>query len=171
MNIALSTAVPSARLDGFDEVAGRMLPMARLRQDQAATRDRYRAGSPFPHAVLDGVFDAAVLDRIVADFPSGGNRFWLSYDTANEIKQTSCGILGLSPFNQTFFWQLCSEPFMTWLREVTGFADLAVDPLFHGGGLHESYRGGWLNLHADWTRHPVLPLTRRLNLIIYFNRD
>jgi len=26
-------------------------------------------------------------------------------------------------------------------------------------------------LHADWTKHPVLPLTRRLNLIIYLNRD
>lgn len=171
MNIALSQHAPPARLAGFDEVADRMLPMARLRQQQDAVRDRYRAASPFPYAVLDGAFDPAVLDRIAAEFPSRGGRDWLSYDTANEIKQTSRGILGLTPFTQTFFWQLCSDPFMAWLREVTGFADLTVDPLFHGGGLHESYRGGWLNLHADWTKHPVLPLTRRLNLIIYLNRD
>jgi 2OG-Fe(II) oxygenase superfamily len=66
---------------------------------------------------------------------------------------------------------MCAAPMMQVLRDITGHADLCVDPLFHGGGMHESFRGGWLNMHADWTQHPVLPLTRRLNLIVYLNRD
>ena len=57
---------------------------------------------------------------------------------------------------------MCAPPMVRFLREVTGHADLCVDPVFHGGGMHESFRGGWLNIHADWTQHPVLPLTRRL---------
>jgi hypothetical protein len=121
--------------------------------------------------VIDGLFDANVLDRIVAEFPKTAERDWITYDTVHEIKQTSRGLAGLSPFTQLFFLQLCSEPFLQAIRDITGFPDLIPDPLFQGGGLHESFRGGWLNMHADWTKHPALPLTRRLNLIVYLNRD
>ena len=80
-------------------------------------------------------------------------------------------MIDLPAFSQAFLWRMCAPPMMRFLREVTGHADLCVDPLFHGGGMHESFRGGWLNIHADWTQHPVLPLTRRLNMIVYLNRD
>jgi 2OG-Fe(II) oxygenase superfamily len=157
--------------DGFDEAVARMAPIDRLMADKDALRARYLAAKPFPHLVIDNVFDPAVLDRVAAEFPARGGRDWLSYDTANEIKQTSRGAIDLPAFSQTFLWQMCAPPMMRFLREVTGHADLCVDPLFHGGGMHESFRGGWLNMHADWTQHPVLPLTRRLNLIVYLNRD
>jgi hypothetical protein len=112
-----------------------------------------------------------VLDRVAAEFPGRHGRDWLSYDTSNEIKQTSRGVIDLPAFSQTFLWQMCALPMMRFLRGVTGHDDLCVDPVFHGGGMHESFRGGWLNIHADWTQHPVLPFTRRLNMIIYLNRD
>ena len=172
MNVTTSIETAPARdLAGFEAVAARMLPMARLEAERDAIAARYRAASPYPHVVLDGFFDEAVLDQVERSFPRPGDRDWLSYDTANEVKQTSRGILGLDPFTQLFLWQMCSAPFMAWLRDVTGIDDLCVDPTFHGGGLHESRRGGWLNLHADWTQHPHLPLVRRLNMIVYLNRD
>ncbi|HEY2981393.1 MAG TPA: 2OG-Fe(II) oxygenase [Anaerolineales bacterium] len=131
----------------------------------------YLAAKPYPHVVMDGFFDEVTLDRTVADFPTRKVRDWITYETAHESKQTSRGINKLSPFTQLFFLQLCSDSFLEHIRYITGFPDLLMDPLFHGGGLHESVRGGWLNIHADWTKHPSLPLTRRLNLIIYLNRD
>jgi hypothetical protein len=155
----------------FDREVARMVPFARLiaeRQDIAA---RYRAGSPYPHVVLDGMFDPQVLDRVAADFPEKTPPDWVAYDTANEIKRTSRGLIGVPAYANSFLWQLCSPPFLEWLREVTGIEDLVADPMFHGGGLHESFRGGWLNIHADWTQHPHVPLVRRLNLIVYLNRD
>jgi Rps23 Pro-64 3,4-dihydroxylase Tpa1-like proline 4-hydroxylase len=155
---------------GFDAAVARMAPAARLLAEKDALRARYRAAVPFPHLVLDGFFDPDVLDRVAAEFPGRGGRDWLSYDTANEVKQTSRGAADLPAFSQAFLWRMCAPPMLRALREVTGQDDLCADPLFHGGGLHESLRGGWLNLHADWTRHPVLPLTRRLNLIVYLNR-
>jgi hypothetical protein len=66
---------------------------------------------------------------------------------------------------------VCSPRFLGLLGEITAHNDLIADPLYKGGGLHESYRGGWLNLHTDWRQHPVLPLARELNMIIYLNRD
>ena len=162
---------PAAATPAFDAEVARMLPLARLGAERAAIAARWAGASPYPHAVLDGVFDPAVLDRVAADFPAATPRDWVQYDTANEIKRTSRGLVGVAPYAQAFLWQLCSEPMLDWLREVTGIADLVADPMFHGGGLHESFRGGWLNIHADWTQHPHLPLVRRLNLIVYLTRD
>lgn len=155
----------------IDDAAERMFPLARLSAQRDAFRQEFASGSPYPHVVMDGLFDEEVLDRVIEDFPQAGMRDWITWDTQHEIKQTSRGIANLSPFTQLLFLQLCSEPFLEELRYVTGIPDLIWDPVFHGAGLHESFRGGWLNVHADWTRHPVLPLTRRLNLIIYLNRE
>jgi Rps23 Pro-64 3,4-dihydroxylase Tpa1-like proline 4-hydroxylase len=167
----LAPLLGSGSGESFDAAVARMAPIARLMAEKDRLRARYLAAKPYPHLVLDNFFDPAVLNRVAAEFPGRGGRDWLSYDTANEIKQTSRGALDLPAFSQAFLWQMCVPPMMRVLREITGHEDLCVDPLFHGGGMHESFRGGWLNIHADWTQHPVLPLTRRLNLIVYLNRD
>ena len=174
MNVSLAS---SPRTDApqitatqpFDSVVARMIPIDRLMAAKDELRTQFQAGKPYPHVVIDNFFDPEILRRLIADFPSQGGRDWIQYDTENEIKTTSRGIADLSLFTQAFFLQICAEPMMDWLRYVTGHADLVPDPLFHGGGLHESPRGGWLNVHVDWTQHPVLPLARRLNLIIYLN--
>ena len=157
--------------DAFDQAVEKMLPLARMQRERDSLRANYLAAKPYPHVVMDGFFDEEVLDRIITEFPSTAVRDWIRWETTHERKQTSRGISQLPPFTQMFFLQLCSEPFLEHIRYITGFPDLLMDPLFQGGGLHESRRGGWLNLHADWTKHPSLPLTRRLNLIIYLNRD
>ena len=41
-----------------------------------------------------------------------------------------------------------------------------------GGGLHQSVHGGFLNIHADFTVHPLhANWRRRVNLLLYFNED
>lgn len=155
----------------LDQAFASLLPWNRMESEKAKLAATYAAGTPFPHVVFDNFWDEAVLDRIIAEFPKPGQRDWVDYQTDNETKQTSRGLWGLSPFTQLFLLQVCSPPFLNFLKTVTGFSDLVPDPLYHGGGLHESHRGGWLNIHADWTKHPVLPLTRRLNMIVYLNRD
>lgn len=171
MDTNLAASRPEVGLDAFDSIAARMIPMERLEAEEAAIAERYRSAKPYPHVVIDGFFDTEVLDRIEASFPRRTNPEWISYDTSNEVKSTSRGILGLDPFAQTFFWQGTSPRFLAWLERVTGVPQLATDPTFHGGGLHESRRGGWLNMHVDWTQHPHLPLVRQLNMIVYLNRD
>jgi hypothetical protein len=155
----------------FDATVRRMLPLERLERERNRLRSAYVAAEPYPHLIVDGLWDPAVLDRIVAEYPRRGQRDWNAYDTAHELKETSRGLFGLAPFTQLFFALVCSPRFLGLLGEITGEHDLVADPLHHGGGLHESFRGGWLNLHTDWRQHPVLPLARRLNMIVYLNRD
>ncbi len=155
----------------FSDIANRMVPLDRLDAERDTLAQRYAAADPYPHIVLDDFFDPRTLDWVQDDFPKDGDRDWIRWDTENEIKQTSRGISSLSPATQLLFLQLCSEPFMKRLEAITGVEGLVWDPMFCGAGLHESFRGGWLNMHADWTGHPELPLVRRLNLIIYLNRE
>jgi len=158
-------------LESFDGIAGRMLPIERLEREKGRLLETYMAAKPYPHLVVDGLWDSEVLTRIISEFPRKSQRDWVSYETTHELKQTSRGLFGLSPFTQLFMMEVCSPRFLRVLGEITGHQDLVADPLFHGGGLHESFRGGWLNLHTDWRQHPMLPLARRLNMIIYLNKD
>jgi hypothetical protein len=54
---------------------------------------------------------------------------------------------------------------------MTGATGLVSDPFLEGGGLHQIARGGRLAVHADFSVHPRLGLDRRLNLLLYLNRD
>jgi len=56
------------------------------------------------------------------------------------------------------------------LSELTGIEGLIADEGMEGGGLHQSLRGGYLNVHADFTVHPLHPTwRRRVNLLLYLN--
>jgi hypothetical protein len=131
----------SADDTSFDQIVRRMLPLAQLQRERETLRTTYLGAKPYSHVVMDGFFDEEILDRTIAEFPEREARDWISYETVHESKQTSRGISQLSPFTQLFFLQLCSEPFLEHIRHITGFADLLMDPLFHGGGLH---RARWL---------------------------
>jgi hypothetical protein len=66
--------------------------------------------------------------------------------------------------------ELNSPAFLSWLTELTGIQGLVSDETLEGGGLHQSSRGGFLNMHADFTmHHHQKNWRRRINLILYLN--
>src|SRR3546814_12941333 len=67
---------------------------------------------------------------------------------------------------------LNSQPFLEFLQQLTGIQEpLIGDPYFVGGGLHEIKRGGLLKIHADFNKHPILKLDRRINALVYLTND
>ncbi len=142
-----------------------------LQNQSELLRQSYKTAKPYPHLVIDDLFNPELLDRLVADFPKPKNRDWLVWDTKNELKTTSRGINGLSLFTQMFCLWLNSQDVINAIESIVGIDNLVGDPLFHGAGLHEMYRDGWLEMHADYTKHFSLPLMRRINILIYLNRD
>jgi hypothetical protein len=68
--------------------------------------------------------------------------------------------------------ELTSPAFVQFLKALTGMDRLFVDQSLHGGGLHQSKRGGFLNIHADFTVHPYhRDWVRRVNVLVYLNKD
>ena len=142
-----------------------------LRHKSPFLAQSYATAKPYPHVVIDDLFDPKLLNRLVAEFPQPQDRDWLVWDTSHELKTTSRGISGLSTFTQMFCLWLNSAEVIEAIKSIVGLDNLVGDPLFHGAGLHEMHRGGWLGMHADYTRHFTLPLRRRINVLIYLNQD
>lgn len=143
----------------------------RLQDESHLLHQSYAVAKPYPHLVIDNLFEPELLDRLVAEFPQSETRDWLSWKTIHESKTTSKGIDKLSIFTQMFCLWFNSRDVIEVIESITGIDRLVGDPLFHGAGLHEMYRDGWLEMHADYTRHFTLPLMRRINVLIYLNRD
>ena len=57
------------------------------------------------------------------------------------------------------------------MSELTGIEDLLGDPYYEGGGCHQIKRGGFLKVHADFNKHKRTGLDRRLNVLVYLNKD
>jgi 2OG-Fe(II) oxygenase superfamily len=143
-----------------------------LHHDAPPLRARYAAAEPFPHIVLDGLFDDEVLDAVLCAFPGPEAMKWRSFDSPMEKKlgfhhETST----IAPIVRAFLDDMNSFEMLLWLEALTGIEGLIPDPYFGGGGLHQIEPGGFLKVHADFNVHPKLKLDRRLNMLVYLNRD
>ena len=133
-------------------------------------RENFRSGTPFPHIVLDDVVSPDVLAALESELSDMPNERWNSYLHFNERKYSHTDMDTWGPTVRALADELLSEDFATWLSELTGFAGLRPDPTLDGGGLHRSYRNGFLNVHADFTAHHTIhDWRRRINLLFYMN--
>ncbi|HEX7807805.1 MAG TPA: 2OG-Fe(II) oxygenase [Thermoanaerobaculia bacterium] len=143
----------------------------KLNFDPRELRAQYQSGDPFPHIVIDGLFDDAELDALVADFPKPGETRWMRFDSPTEKK------LGyyhehsrITDRTRHFLDAMNGFEMLLFLEEMTGIEGLIPDPYFGGGGLHQIEPGGFLKIHADFNVHPKLKLDRRANMLVYLNR-
>lgn len=137
----------------------------------ARYHDSYASASPFPHVVMDKFLPEDVLDAILEEFPDPKKIDWLHLNHDNSKKLASRDLLQIGGFTRHVISELNSSVFITFLEKLAGIDGLVPDPHLWGGGLHQIERGGYLNIHADFNRHPKLKLDRRLNLLLYLNKD
>lgn len=131
----------------------------------------YVSASPFPHIVMDDFVPEWVVDRLLGEFPEVREPQWNRYDNEREKKLELHVDEQMGPFTRHLVSQLNSATFIGFLEQLTGVDGLVPDPHLWGGGLHQIERGGLLKVHADFNWHEKLRLDRRLNLLLYLNRD
>lgn len=132
--------------------------------------EQYKSASPFPHIVIDDFIDADVLNAVLDEFPTNDQKEFFDRDQ-ERLKFQFQPLEVLSGVTRNLFAELNSQAFLGFLEELTGIQGLVSDPYFEGGGLHETKRGGHLGVHADFNVHSKLKLERKINLLIYLNRD
>ena len=141
-----------------------------LNFDPGALRQSYAQSDPFPHIVMDGLFDDDALEPVLEDFPKPDQTRWMRFDSPTEKK------LGyyhehsmISDRVRHFLDALNGFEVLLFLETLTGIEGLIPDPYFGGGGLHQIEPGGFLKVHADFNVHPKLRLDRRINMLVYMN--
>ncbi len=134
-------------------------------------QEKYRTAKPFPHIAIDDFVSPAVLDLCLEQFPSNPDPESRSFNRDQERYKTSYNPDYLTPEVRSFFYSLNSRPFIQFIENLSGIKGLIPDPFFIGGGFHETRTGGHLDVHADFNLHKPMHLERRLNLLIYLNKD
>jgi 2OG-Fe(II) oxygenase superfamily len=147
------------------------LPLAKMRAIAPAAREAYATAKPYPHVVFDDFFDPALVDEVLAEFPKPDQIRWQKFDNDREIKLASARDASFGTVPRMLFYHLNSISFLEFLSEVTGIPNLISDPGLDGGGLHQIVRGGKLGVHADFNKHHRYRLDRRLNVLLYLNKD
>jgi Rps23 Pro-64 3,4-dihydroxylase Tpa1-like proline 4-hydroxylase len=149
----------------------RFLPLERMRDVAASAHLDYRRAKPYPHIVFDNFFDQDMLDQVLEEFPKPGAIRWQQFDSAQEIKLASAAEASFGPATRLLMYHLNSMTFLEFLSRVTGIDNLIADPSFEGGGLHQIVPGGKLGVHADFNKHRAFGLDRRLNMLVYLNKN
>jgi hypothetical protein len=129
---------------------------------------RYRSASPWPHLVLDGVLDGAVVDAAEREEMP----FALSlpsHRSHRQIKAESPEVSG--PAAASILAGLVTPSFVEFLAELTGIPSLLPDPSFFWAGLHVGVPGSFQAVHADFRRQASTGLYHRANVLVYLNSD
>ena len=136
-------------------------------------RANYLNSKPFPSIIFKNFFKDEYLSKILADFPDLRNiKKTQEYNNKNEIKFTNNKKENIPSSIQNFIKFLNSEPFVSFLQKLTSIKEkLVSDQNLDGGGLHEIKNGGKLKIHTDFHLHPSLGLDRRINVLIYLNKN
>lgn len=132
---------------------------------------RYASAQPFPHLVIDNALDRGIVEQLHNEFPGPDMPIWHQYKNALEGKLACNNTDVMPPTIRALFSFFNSKAFVTVVGRLTGIEDLQSDPLLHGGGMHCIPKGGKLDIHLDYSIHPHLALERRINLILYLNRE
>ena len=165
---------PEAPLDDTAAPPARPTPGAIFAPDAleriAATAAAFQAAEPYPHVVLDGLFDPAFLRAVAGSYHPGDDPRWHRFaDQSREVKLQIDDARAFPAPVAALVAELNAAPFLRLLAEATGIPGLIPDPYFYGGGMHQIMPGGKLAIHADYNLHPVMQVERRLNLLVYLN--
>jgi len=149
-----------------------LVPYESLYARLGRLRDEYRSADPYPHVVMEDFLEPDVIARMHGEFPCIASGEWIHYVHYNERKFGKTNRETFGPTISAIVDELNSPRFLAFLRDMTGIDDLLPDGTLEGGGLHQSERGGFLNVHADFTVHPHRrDWRRRLNLLLYLNPE
>lgn len=157
-------------LSEMDEATG-LLDEAKVVDKGRDLRKAYQGADPFPHIAIDDFLPEAILDRCLAEFPTDTSGITDSYDRKQERFKRAFTPDVLPPFSRNLFYAFNSRPFIQVVENICGIQGLIPDPFFEGGGYHELSQGGHLSVHADFNYHQRLHVERRINVLIYLNKD
>jgi len=136
----------------------------------ASLTEAYRGASPYHHICVDNFLTPDILEKVRADLASLPESE-AAFDRSQEKLKTSYNPERLPNYTRALFHALNARPFIQFLEAMTGIKGLIPDPYYIGAGIPRVANGGHLDIHADFNLHKQMNVERRLNVLIYLNKD
>jgi hypothetical protein len=142
--------------------------------DRDTLRAQVRQARPFPNFKIDNFLDEGFANCVLEAFPSYQEavKVGRSFTAVNEYKkvQVTNAALFAEPISQ-LNQALATPEFVDLIGYVFDIPKLLADDQLIGGGIHQTGPRGHLDVHIDFNYIEERQLHRRLNILIYFNRD
>jgi Rps23 Pro-64 3,4-dihydroxylase Tpa1-like proline 4-hydroxylase len=153
------------------DTSAQIIDLERYTTDLPQLKVRYQQAHPYPHIVIEDFLQPDLLHQCVDEFNQlNSSDGWINYVHFNEKKRGLNKAELLPARIRKTIDELNTPEFLVFLSELTGIKNLQKDESHEGGGIHQSTRGGFLNIHADFTVHPHhRHWQRRINLLVYLN--
>ncbi|MFO0954458.1 MAG: 2OG-Fe(II) oxygenase [Isosphaeraceae bacterium] len=142
--------------------------------DRDELRGRVRAATPFPNFCIDNFLEEGFAEQVLAAFPDfeEAKKLGRSFQAVNErgkVQVTDASRFAgpVAELNRL----LAAPEFTDLLSYVFEIPSLLPDAELVGGGIHQTGPRGHLDVHVDFNYIPERALHRRLNILIYFNKD
>jgi len=151
-----------------------MIDWANLQKQLLRMSDEYKNAKPFPHTYIDGFLKNDYCTAIADGFDKALSKKDRNGKKKHNNVARKIGTLSLDNMSleqKYFFEEINDIPFVKFLSKLTGVKNIYPDQELNGGGLHEISRGGYLNIHTDFNIHPKYQWQRKLNLILYLNKN
>jgi hypothetical protein len=137
----------------------------------AEYREAFLQAHPFKHVVIEGFFDPLFADQLLREFPRFDPNLATNEGGQAGGKAVNTKIREISPAYEKLYEVIAGKPFLDLVSRISGVPDLILDPTMYGGGTHENLHGQELDPHVDFNYDQSRQLHRRLNLIVYLNKD
>jgi Rps23 Pro-64 3,4-dihydroxylase Tpa1-like proline 4-hydroxylase len=135
--------------------------------------DTYANNKPWPHIVLDDFIDPEVLELVRKEAAAvrRSDYYEKFVDRKSDHNKYAYTPDAVGPETSRLINFLNSGATVSYLEKLTGISGLLPDPSYFGGGLHKIQAGGYLEVHTDFNHLKRYNLERRLNLLLYLNKD
>ncbi len=144
----------------------------RLDFELASLKQNYVQQKPFRFIVIDDFFKKDAAELIYQSYPSINQGNWRGITYMNQMNKFELSDFSQLPLWSKFFEELNSNGFIEWLEKLSGINEpLIADKSLFGAGLHQSVNDAFLNVHVDYNIHPHTQYHRRLNVLIYMNKE
>lgn len=139
--------------------------------DLISSKTLFTNSQPIKHIFLNNLWDESFLDQVSEEIKNfndweGEKKFY-----GSEFKRYQSQWDKFPPQAYKLINFLNSPLFLEIITFITNEQYLIPDPHLVGGGIHSTKENGFLKLHADFNWHKQMQVYRRINVLIYLNKN
>lgn len=142
--------------------------------DSGALREKVRQATPFPSLCIDGFLSEEFANRVYRAFPTYEEAVSMGREFAAVNEKRKVQVVDSRKFPlplRLLNEALAAQEFLDLMSYAFDIPGLLADEELVGGGVHETGPQGRLDVHVDFNYVEKKALHRRLNLLLYFNKD
>jgi len=126
---------------------------------------------PFPNSIINNFLPIDTIQEVEKEFIDFNKTVDAGSEQFQKTKRVLYDYEKMPNKTKKLINFLYSNDFLKILENKFNIKNLLPDWTLFGGGLHESFRGGFLKIHSDFIYMRKKKLKRRLNLLLYLNTN